>query len=167
MKLTPANSTEFPALYEALAEAFPENERRDRADALALLDRTDYRLLRIEEGGKRVGLFSLFDLGDFLFIEHFLTLPEFRNRGLGAMALSLLATRPLVLEAERPDTPMAERRLAFYGRNGFFINPLDYAQPPYRKTDAPTPMLLLSSPTPLCDPLRAVKAIYQTVYRIS
>lgn len=165
MQLTPILPGEFPTLYTELCRAFPKNERRDEADARALLARSDYRPLFIESEGERVGLFSLFDLGELLFIEHFLILPEHRNRGLGAGALSLLAGRMLVLEIELPTTPMAKRRLGFYERNGFFVNALDYAQPPYRNGDAPTPMHLLSSPARLPRPWAVAGMLYEKIYQ--
>ena len=164
MKLIAASPADFPTLYAALCAAFPENERRDEENARALLDRTDYRLLHIEEAGERIGLFSLFEFEDFRFLEHFAILPEYRNRGLGTRALSLLTDRPVILEAELPTTPIATRRIGFYRRCGFSVNPIEYAQPPYRTGDAPTPMHLLSSPTLLTDPQGAVALIYERVY---
>ena len=50
----------------------------------------------------------------------------------------------VVLEAEHPDNPLAQRRIGFYQRHGFTANAFEYLQPPYHASDGFLPMLLLS-----------------------
>ena len=40
---------------------------------------------------------------------------------------------------------MAKRRIAFYERNGFFLNKYDYIQPPMSKGKNPVPLLVMTS----------------------
>ena len=53
---------------------------------------------------------------------------------------------PIVLEAELPGSnDMAERRIAFYERNGLVPLHHDYVQPPVTPGQPELPLLLLSS----------------------
>ncbi len=166
MRLYPVSAEDFSSVYDELERAFPREERRDREAARALLDGERYSLLHVEDGGVLCGCVGLWRLDGFTFLEHLLTYPDYRNRGLGARVLALLAAegRPLVLEAEPPISPMAERRLGFYARCGFHRDALPYLQPPYREGDAPTPLVLLSYPRPLSDAAAVAEALYREVY---
>ena len=166
MKLCPVTAEEFSSVYDELERGFPPEERRDREDARTLLSEGRYSLLHVEEGGVRCGCVGLWRLNGFLFLEHLLTYPDYRNRGLGARVLSLLSAEglPIVLEAEPPISPLAERRLGFSARCGFHRDPLPYLQPPYRKGDAPTPLCLLSYPRPLSDAAAVASVLYREVY---
>ena len=166
MQLLPVSSLEFDTVYDALEEAFPREERRDRQAARHLLSHPAYSLLHVEDEGVLCGCVGLWRLPGFLFIEHLLTYPAYRNRGLGARVLGALAEEglPLVLEAEPPISPMAVRRLGFYARCGFHRDPLAYLQPPYREEDEPTPLVLLSYPAPLTDAPAVAAALYREVY---
>ncbi len=169
MQLLRVKNEEFDGVYDEIEAAFPHAERRDREAARALCSRrAAYSLLHIEDAGVRCGCIGLWELDGFTFIEHLLTYPDYRNRGIGARVLSLLGEggRPLVLEAEPPTTPMAVRRLGFYARCGFHQDALSYRQPPYRPGDTPTPLVLLSYPRPLADSPRVAATLYREVYGI-
>ncbi len=169
MQLLPVSSLEFDTVYDALEEAFPREERRDRQAARLLLTTSAYSLLHVVEEGERRGCVGLWELPGFTFIEHLLTYPAYRNMGLGARVLGALAEggRPLVLEAEPPISPLAVRRLSFYARCGFHRDPLAYLQPPYREEDEPTPLVLLSYPAPLADARAVAATLYREVYGIA
>ena len=166
MHLSPVTPQEFDAVYSAIEDSFPREERRDREAARRLLLEGRYSLYHTVEEGERRGCVSLWRFPDFVFVEHLLTYPAYRNGGMGARVLSCLKAEglPLVLEAEPPLTEMAIRRLGFYRRAGFLENSIAYLQPPYREGDAPTPLVLLSYPAPLADPHTAAAVIYREVY---
>ena len=169
MRLCPVSEAEFDAAFDLIEESFPACERRERAAARALLQDPLYTLYHIEQDGKRVGIFGIWLLRDFTFVEHFAILPAMRNAGLGAKALALLAKehRLIVLEAEPPESEMAVRRLGFYARAGLLPNDLAYLQPAYRQGEAPVPLLLLSRPAPLSDPATVAAEIHRVVYKVS
>ncbi len=168
MRLCPVLEAEFDAAYDLIEASFPACERRERAAARALLRDPLYTLYHIEQGGTRVGLFGIWQLRGFTFVEHFAVLPSARNQGLGTKALALLAERHelIVLEAEPPESELAVRRLGFYARAGLLPNDLPYLQPAYRKGEAPVPLLLLSRPAPLADPTAVAAEIHRVVYGV-
>ena len=167
MELLPIEADEFVAIYAAMEEAFPREERRDRKAAETLLSNPCYRVYHAVQDGLRVGFITLWELADFIFVEHFVIYPPFRCKGYGAEVLAALQTRyfRIVLEAEHPETLLAARRLAFYGRCGFVQNDYPYLQPSYHGEAEGVPLVLLSYPTKLKAPDVAVRQIYQTVYK--
>ena len=143
--LCQANESDFSKLYSLLEESFPPDEYRPYEEQAALLKDRHYRLYTNLE---RTVLLSLWHFPDFTFIEHFAVSPRLRNQGLGRQILSevlISLSVPVILEAELPDTELAQRRLGFYQRNGFFVNPFPYLQPAYAPDRKPVPMQILST----------------------
>ena len=139
-------SAEYKFMEALLVDTFPENERRDLdKQRLNTRDNAMFHPMLIKADGKRVGLLNYWLLGDIAYVEHFATNPDLRGHGLGAAAMEAaqLSLKRIVLEVELPDTPLAQRRVGFYRRCGFALCQRPYAQPPYRKGDAPLPMLLM------------------------
>ncbi len=169
IRLLPVLPKEFDAIFDEMERAFPREERREREAARALLSHPAYRLYHTENNGIRVGFLGLWVLTGFIFIEHFVTYPAYRNQGHGAQVLTLLGQQygTLVLEAEPPETEIAARRLGFYARAGFLQNDSPYLQPAYRAGEAPVPLVLLSYPCVLADPAAVTAQIYRTVYGIT
>ena len=169
MKLEAMSACDFDGIYAQMEENFIVEERRDRADAKAVLEDPAYEILHLIDGQTRVGFVGLWHLeGENTFLEHFVIYAAYRGRGYGAKALRLLQDRfaRLVLEAEYPKTEIAARRVAFYQRNGFFKNDFPYVQPSYRKGGEGVPLLLMSYPTPLADPARVARLLQARVYKV-
>ena len=82
---------DFEKVYPILAQSFPETEVRAKEDQLALIENEKYHLYAIEdEDGTVGGVIAAWELADdFLYIEHFATLPEKRNHGFGGKMLDL------------------------------------------------------------------------------
>lgn len=151
----------FLALY---CESFPADERRDYADAAALLafmeEKKDrFHIRTIVADDSLAGFITYWDFGTFGYVEHLAVSPALRCEGLGSLLLAdLLDDMPrLILEVERPDDDPDDktrsRRIRFYRRHEFRLHPeVEYFQPPYAPGKAPLPMLLATSghlePTP-------------------
>jgi len=138
---------EFPQVLRIMGEAFPAAETRDDAGQRALLGRPDYAVYAAGEA-RVLGFLAVWRLPDFDFIEHFAVDAAVRGRGLGgAMLDELLAQggRRAVLEAEPPESELARRRVGFYRRHGFSVNPYPYVQPPLRGEKMGVPLLVLST----------------------
>jgi len=130
-------------------ESFPPNERRDVDKMMKLYQsETPFFISITIEEGRRVGFITYWKLGDFIFVEHFSIVPEFRNGGYGRKVIELFIremTKPILLEVELPVTDLAKRRIDFYQRLGFkrWEN-IEYEQPPYTKNEHAIPMNLMS-----------------------
>lgn len=133
------------ALYES---AFPEEERRPTELWLALPQtERDFHILGIYSNERCLGFVTCWDFGGFAYVEHFAVDGTLRGQGTGSKSLALLADRvggkPIVLEVELPITDIAQRRIAFYERNGYALLSTAYAQPPYREGGEGLPMKLM------------------------
>lgn len=94
------------------------------------------------------GFATYWQFDNFLYVEHLAIREELRGNGLGQILVQHLKDKaepqPLLLEAEPATTELAIRRLAFYERQGIVPLSYNYLQPPYRQSDKPFPLLLLT-----------------------
>ena len=67
------------SLYEA---AFPPEERRTREDHIRFLAKPDFHCCALTEDGVFLGILFCWETTEFLFLEHFATLPGCGDRGL-------------------------------------------------------------------------------------
>ncbi len=168
MILERAEKGDFEAIFGAMQASFPHEELRDARAALAVFDDPAYTVYHLVSDGVRVGFLTVWMLDGFAFGEHFVIYESYRNRGLGGIAIDAATARfgRMILEAEHPTTDIAARRLGFYRRHGFFVNPQPYLQPAYHEGEDDVPLALLSYPASLTDVEfdRAVTRIYANVY---
>ena len=167
IELLPILPEDFQMIYSEMEKNFISEERRDRELAKAILEDEKYTVYNIFSNSLKVGFIALWHLTDYRFIEHFVIYEEFRNRGLGALSLLKLKELfpNLVLEAELPIEKLASRRVKFYERCGFKLNPQNYIQPPYRDSDDGTPLVIMSYPDLLESFTETVSELYKTVYK--
>ena len=163
--LTPAALSDFPALYELIKDSFPPDEYRPYEAQRLLLNDPRYTLWT---NADRTALISVWQFPDFAFIEHFAVSPKCRGQGLGTKILAEILSSlscPVCLEAELPETNLARRRLDFYRRNGFSVNPFPYLQPAYAPDRNPVPMTILSTAPLSQDQFEYLRSmLYQEVY---
>lgn len=107
--------------YDLYVSSFPEIERRDQNEHNRVMAKDNYHFDIIVESGKLLGIMLYWETESFIFLEHFATLPEVRNKGLGSKALELLKAKgkTIILEIEDPVDDLTQRRYNFYTRNGF------------------------------------------------
>lgn len=144
------NRSDYDIVYALLAESFPREERRSREGQERLLDNPKYQIY--VPGGDADGTVSAFaavwDFEDFRYLEHFAVDPALRGGGIGSDMLKDLTDhgkRRICLEVEPPDTKMAKCRIAFYKRNGFFLNPYSYMQPSLGEGRPAIPLYIMTS----------------------
>ncbi len=132
-------------LYE---NAFPRDERRTREAFAQVLNDDGFYCQVLYEAEVPVGFLTWWDAGDYLYMEHFATLPEVRGRGYGRAVLDIVKRmgKLLVLEAEMPTDALTSRRVAFYERAGFIQNPHRHIQPLYHVDSALLEMRLMTYP---------------------
>ncbi len=165
-ELSPAVGAGVEALLE---EAFPAEERRDMEEVRQLLGKTGLELLTLEEGDRVQGFLMLWNLEGLMFLENFAVDPGLRGRGIGAGMLEYVWERwkkPMLLEVEPPEGEMQRRRIGFYERNGFCLNPYPYQMPCLHGDGPAVPLLLMSRPAPLTDQeaRQAAERLYREVY---
>lgn len=153
-------------LYET---AFPEEERRDTTEWLALMQgKAQFRAQAIvADGNLFCGILTSWQFSRFTYVEHFAICQKKRNAGLGARAfcqfLQSREERHVVLEVELPETEPAKRRIAFYRRLGMEVLDTAYLQPPYRKNGKALPLLLMSTDTK--ESMEIIEKIKRTIHR--
>jgi ribosomal protein S18 acetylase RimI-like enzyme len=157
---------EFWTLYET---SFPEDERRDRLSQRLLLENPRYRLIPYYKDDRMLAFLSLWNLNEFVFIEHFAVKENFRGNGYGSKIINSIKEqfgKKMVLEVEPPVDVVKKKRIKFYERLGFQLNDCHYIQPPYSKQQKALRMRLMSYPIPIpADKVsNVVKNIYTYVY---
>lgn len=130
--------------------SFPADERRSFDELLKLLPCPDMHLCALINDHQLVGFILYWQWEDIVFIEHFAIDSELRGKQFGQQALTItlrIECRYCILEVERPEDDISRRRIGFYERQGFILNPFDYVQPPYQPGKSAVPMRLMSIPT--------------------
>jgi|YelNatPaOPRAMG01_1025707.scaffolds.fasta_scaffold01574_19 GNAT superfamily N-acetyltransferase len=159
-------------MINCLEEAFPGNERRSPQQMAFLLDEPAFSASILMLDGSPVGIFNVWHLDSFHYIEHFAIIPSFREMGIGTTALHQFISRVdtnVIIEVEKPTSTLNKRRIAFYERNGFFLCPVEYVQPPYDRGKEAVPLHLMmygvaSAPT-ASDGEKIKQLLYERVYR--
>lgn len=127
----------FAEIYTIMEQSFPKSEIRDYEGQKALLNRTDYSIEIESIQGEVKGFLAAFDFESFYFIEHLATAEKYRNLGLGKQMMEKCIQKQsklIVLEVEKPNSEMSQRRIGFYKRLGFFLNEdFQYRQPPLQE----------------------------------
>ena len=128
MELKLPTEAQLKAAYERdLEPSFPASERKPLKEMLAEMRRGEYHPWCLFDGGDIVGeAFAWTRVPGYVLFDYLCVTETRRNDGLGSTLIEKLleAERGSVLfgEAEipayAPDPAMAERRLAFYRRNG-------------------------------------------------
>lgn len=141
----------FSRLFEILEYSFPPDERRGFEEHYSEFRRSFFRSMVLEQNGEIAGFMNYWELGGFVYLEHFAVAEQLRGNGIGTRLMGELhkftENRPIILETEPPEqSPTALRRTEFYTRLGFFQNPYEYYQPPYRENEKPVRFVIMSSP---------------------
>lgn len=149
MLLEKTDASGFDEIYALMGNSFPPEECRPYPEQKALLSRPAYGLysLRDDQDGNLLGFAAVWEWEDFAFIEHIAVNPIFRNGGLGGKLLDQvvdLLGKPVCLEVEPPDGGLASRRIGFYQRHGFFLNPYPYTQPSISEGRKPIPLQIMT-----------------------
>ena len=143
--------SDFEEVYRIMEQSFPADERRKKEGQQKLLDEEKYELLGVRNEGGLLAFLAVWELAEFVFIEHF--------------AVSEKA-RKVVLEVELPEDSLKKRRIGFYERHGFTFNEYPYIQPPMGEDRHEIPLRIMSAPEPLSeDEFQSVRTeLYESVY---
>lgn len=136
---------EFDRVFSIMEQSFPLEEYRAYEDQKRLLEDRAYSIYVARENRKILGFAAVWQLEEWLFLEHLAVDPQSRNQGIGAKLLGFLAQSRCCLEVELPETDIARRRIGFYERNGFFLNDDPYLQPSLGEGRSPVPLRIMTT----------------------
>ena len=123
---------DFDSVWEIMEERVFRGTRDDPGGAEKDTGCLLVSLYGYRAHGELMAFLAVWEFDTFLFVEHFAVRKSCRNGGLGAVLLTQLTTqsrKPVILEVELPTGELEARRIAFYERNGFVMNPFEYMQP--------------------------------------
>ncbi|MDR2122100.1 MAG: GNAT family N-acetyltransferase [Flavobacteriaceae bacterium] len=149
-KLNLLNQGDVAFMENLYTESFLKEGRRpvDRMFKTYEENKDIFSILLAVQDDNRIGFFTYWDLGEFIFAEHFAIYSDFRDSGYGSKVINLFmesTTKPIVLEVEPPDSRIAERRIVFYERLGFKLwDDIEYRQPSYYQDGKSYPMILMT-----------------------
>ncbi len=151
-------------------ESFPIEER-PMFDIIYLRPRDMFHFNVVYATDKPIGIFTYWNFGSWLYVEHFAVAAEYRNLDYGTRIMTSFKQKnslPIILEVEKPDSDMALRRINFYKRLGFVLNEgISYLQPSYHEGGDMLPLDIMST-SPLSEtdfaPMRQM--LYSFVYLV-
>ena len=132
---------------ELYRNAFPPKEIRSEDDHLRAMDDPRYEADGIWLKGRFAGLLYFWKVNEWYYIEHLAVNPELRGCHIGSEALAAFCNgRQVILEIDPPEDEISIRRLHFYQRLGFVMNPQTYLHPSFRRPFETHRLVLLSYP---------------------
>ena len=145
-----AEQKDFDAIFAIMEASFPKDEYRTRDEQRALLENPRYRVyLKCNASNRKpLGFAAVWELEKVCFLEHLAVDPVLRGGGIGAAIVKDLLLQyggRICLEVEPPSSDIAVRRIGFYERNGFTVNPYPYIQPAMSKGQNPVPLQIVTS----------------------
>lgn len=149
--------------------SFPERERRNINTLEVVLTDRRFHAVKFVINNGFAALMFYWQLNNLVFLEHFAVTENNRGKNYGKQLMEWLLKLPatyFLLEVEHPFDTDSQRRIIFYERLGFSTNHFEYFQPPYRATDDPLPLLLMSKPAiENVETFQLLaKALHETVY---
>lgn len=141
---------DLDAVYQIFIEAFPPAELRLYEVMKQLYIEGLLKVYVLKQENEIVGALSVWELDNFIYVEHFAVSSKLRGQGLGSFFLrevkSLYPNQQIVLEVEKPIQEIEKRRVEFYQRNDFVLSTDGYIQPPFRDNAEEVYLVLMTYP---------------------
>lgn len=169
--ITQLTLNDFDKIYEIMENSFPLTEFRPKDEQAKLFENKYYRVFGIKENDTLLAFAAIWEFDNFTFIEHLATMPEHRNKGLGAkilMAIINKSSKIVCLEVEPPVDDITCRRVEFYKRNKMIFNSYPYIQPSISKGREPIPLFIMTSNKLINEQEfnKIKKELYKEVYKV-
>lgn len=127
---------EFDRFYQILSNNFPTKEIKEYNYMKDTFHAGLYQVLTLKDNDQIVGIMSFYQHDDFRFIDYFAIDGSLKGKGMGSKMLKYfinLDDKMVILEVEHPEDEQSKRRIAFYQRNGLYLNDqFEYFVPPVR-----------------------------------
>lgn len=129
MEFTNLKMEDYPSFLKLYNEAFPADQRRlykneEHLHNFIKEKGGKFHAFSVKDGDLYLGFLSYWTFEGYVYVEHMAVIPEQRGRNIGHKMLNHLfkeVSPNVLLEAEKPDTEEASRRIKFYERNGFRV----------------------------------------------
>lgn len=162
---------ELNEAYQLFQKSFPISELRPYEKMIHLFDKGLFHVYGEYQQDKLVGALLIWEFDDFVYLENFAVDQTLRGQGIGSILLNemklLFPTKLHILEVETPQDELTKRRVGFYERNDYILNPFHYIQPTFRLADEGVELMLMSYPNPInvytFDQIK--KQIFRAVYQ--
>ncbi|MEG0592567.1 MAG: GNAT family N-acetyltransferase [Coprobacillus sp.] len=142
---------DLDAVYQIFIEAFPPAELRLYEVMKQLYIEGLLKIYVLKQENEIVGALSVWELDNFVYVEHFAVSSKLRGQGLGSFFLKevklLYPQKQIVLEVEEPILEIEKRRVEFYQRNDFVLSSFGYIQPPFRENVEDVHLVLMTYPS--------------------
>ena len=147
MEIKRITGEEYDKFYGMLEDDFCADERKSKDAEFEAFADEKFSPNFIYDGDNLLGYVCFWNFDNFVYIEHLAIAKQLRGHGIGSKFLNefvLNFKKDIILEAELPVETIAKKRISFYERNGFVLNPYEYYQPAYREDSNTVPMLVMS-----------------------
>lgn len=166
LQITSPEDYRIKQIFESYSSTFPEDERRDWDKFVRLFVHPKVKILSVLNNTQNIGYLIIWELSNYVFVEHFEVFSEFRNQKLGSHITNYLFKNypRIILEIEPENlNEDSKRRFSFYQRNGFNLIDDLYIQPSYGEGKKSLQLWLLANYHP--ENVKELKdEIYDIVY---
>lgn len=161
---------DFDEVYALFEKAFPLAELRPYEFMKKLFINNEFIIYSYRQNQCIVGALIVWEFSDFVYLENFAVDESLRGQGIGSYFLTeakkIYPEKLIVLEVEEPIDTMTKRRVAFYERNQYILNPYHFIQPALRDNVSKVELMFMSYPTAIdvytFDQIK--KQIFRVVY---
>ncbi|MBU2997110.1 GNAT family N-acetyltransferase [Cellulophaga baltica] len=154
IRLNTTTDTYFQEAWEIYNSAFPAEERRSVDKQIAVMKNSNYHFEAFVIDKQVIGFILWWNFDSFRYVDHFATASSQRNKGFGKIILEKFITnnnKPVLLEVELPESTINQRRIKFYERIGFKLNPHYYEVPSMVSGESPLQLLLMTYPNAISE----------------
>lgn len=166
LQITSPDDYRVQQIFHSYSTTFPEDERREWSQFIKLFEHSNVKVISVLNDTENIGYLIIWELTNYVFVEHFEVFSEFRNQKLGSHITDyLFKNYPRIILEIEPEhlNDNAKRRFSFYKRNGFNLIDKTYVQPSYGEGKRSLKLWLLANYIP--ENLEEVKdEIYDIVY---
>ena len=165
------NTPDLENIKDIYTTSFPPSERREFDELSKQLNSPYNILFKITYDHLTVGMASLWNFYDFVYLEHLAIDSGMWGNGMGTQTMKILLTqyqKPFILEIEPPTDTLTEKRVQFYTKLGFVLLPDMYMQPAYSKNKPMVELQLMTNLNPIAKEglLNALRSIHKNVYGV-
>jgi Acetyltransferases len=144
------NEESFDMVYQLFEEAFILAELRPYEKMKELFLKEEFVIYGYNLEGKLAGAILVWEFDECIYLENFAVDSKLRNQGIGAAILKeiqqIYSSHLIVLEVEEPIDELTTRRVHFYQRHQFYLNPFHFIQPALRENVEDVHLMLMSYP---------------------